>query len=110
MSIKPVDLQVMIPKMTEVARIAGIENERSILASQQGNNNTKEMVKADLKEVRKKKDVQKVNKIDKSNQDDQNKNSKKGKRQSRDAESSSSNAQIAKKEKEKEPSKIDIKL
>ncbi|MDR1060779.1 MAG: hypothetical protein LBL83_06135 [Clostridiales bacterium] len=58
MSIKPVDLQVMIPKMTELARIHGSEDERHLLASQRGAEDTKSMVEADMKEVRAKKDAQ----------------------------------------------------
>ncbi|MDR1440177.1 MAG: hypothetical protein LBJ10_09290 [Clostridiales bacterium] len=58
MSIKPVDMQVMIPKMTEVARMHGSEDARHLAASQRGAEDTKSMVEADMREVRAKKDAQ----------------------------------------------------
>jgi len=73
MAIKPLDLQVMLPKMPEVARIHGTDMERQLMASQRGDIETKQMVDADLKEVRKKKDAQKVTLHEKKEEEKENK-------------------------------------
>ena len=60
MSIKPIDLQVMIPRMPEVAKYHGSEAARQHLAAQQGMRGTQQKAEADVKEVHKKEDVYKV--------------------------------------------------
>lgn len=60
MSMRPLDMQVIVPKMTEVARVHNSESSRQLLTAQQGAESTKAMVDADLREVRTKKDAQNV--------------------------------------------------
>ena len=61
MAIKPVDMQVMLPKLYEVARIQGTDAERQAIASQRGDIDTRSMVDANVKEVHAKKNAQRVN-------------------------------------------------
>ena len=60
MSMKPIDLQVMIPRMPEVAKYHGSDAARQHLAAQQGMRGTQQKAEADVKEVHKKEDVYKV--------------------------------------------------
>ena len=60
MSMRPIDLQIIVPKTTEIASLQGSENARQLLASQHSADSTKAMVQADTREVHSKKDVQAV--------------------------------------------------
>ena len=80
MSIKPIDFQVMIPKMPEVAKHQGTDAMRQHLASQQGVQDIKQMAEADAKGVYKKKDVPKVTSASEQNQEDKAGSGKKGKK------------------------------
>ena len=53
-------MQIMVPKMTELARTQNSENARHLLASQHGAESTKAMVAADTREVHAKKDAQRA--------------------------------------------------
>jgi len=54
------DLQIIVPKMTEVAGLQGSENARQMMAAQKSRDSTRAMVEADAREVRAKKDAQAV--------------------------------------------------
>jgi hypothetical protein len=54
------DLQVIVPKMTEIASMHGSDSARQLLAAQKSADRTKEMVDADTREVRAKKESQAV--------------------------------------------------
>jgi len=54
-------MQVMVPKMTEIAAAQGSESSRQLQTSQQNAENTRAMVEADTREVHAKKDVLTVN-------------------------------------------------
>ena len=58
---RPIDLQVTIPKMTEIASLQGSESARRLLSSQQSEDSTRAMVAADTQEVHSKKNIQTVN-------------------------------------------------
>ena len=58
MSMRPLDLQVMVPKMTEIARNQNNDGARQLAAAQRGAENAKNMVDADVHEVHAKKDAQ----------------------------------------------------
>ena len=58
---RPIDLQVTIPKMTEIASLQGSESTKRLLSLQQSAQSTKAMVDADTREVHAKKNVQSVN-------------------------------------------------
>ena len=60
MSMRPIDLQITVPKTTEIASLQGSESARQLLASQHSADSTKAMVQADTREVHSKKDVQAV--------------------------------------------------
>ena len=77
MAIKPVDMQVMLPKLYEVARIQGTDAERQAIASQRGDIDTRSMVDANLKEVHAKKNAQKVNFREKKEDEEEKKRKKK---------------------------------
>ena len=92
MAIKPVDMQVMLPKLYEVARVQGTDLERQALASQRGEIDVKAMVDADIKEVHAKKDAQKVNfreKKDEEGKKKKNSNNKGGNKGEGEHENSS---------------------
>ena len=74
MSVRPIDLQVMLPQLTEAARAHGSDMERQLLASQRGEINAKHMVEADTKEVHSKKTVQKVTMNEKNDENRKKKN------------------------------------
>ena len=58
---RPIDLQVTIPKMTEIASLQGSESAKRLQSSQQSEESTNAMVAADTREVHAKKNVQSVN-------------------------------------------------
>ena len=51
MSIKPVDMQVMIPKTSEISRIRNDEQNRNLATSQQQASSTQDKVNVSLKQV-----------------------------------------------------------
>ena len=81
MSIKPVDLQVMLPKMSEVIKSQGTDTERQLQASQRGEIDARYMVDADLKEVHTKKNAQKV--VSRDKKEDEERKKKKNSQQGR---------------------------
>lgn len=60
MSLKPIDMQVMVPKMTEIAGSQGSESARRLVAAQHGSESARVMVEADTREVHTKKNAQEV--------------------------------------------------
>jgi len=54
-------MQIMMPKLTEIASAHGNEGSRQILATQHGADRAREMVDSEMREVRAKQDVQAVN-------------------------------------------------
>ena len=111
MSIKPIDFQVMIPKMPEVAKLQGSDAARQHLASQQGVQDTKQMVEADVKGVYKKKDVQKVTPVDEEDREEHAGGSgHKGKNKKNYQNEKDKNSSKTGKNTETRPRSIDIKL
>ena len=94
MAIKPVDMQVMLPRISEVARIQGSDQERQAATSQRGEIDAKAMVDADVREVHSGKNAYRVNFRDDKKEDDKNgkkKKNKKGNSDNNRADSSSEN-------------------
>ena len=60
MSMRPVDLQMIAPRATEVASLQGSESARQLTAAQHSAESAKAMVDADTREVHSKKTVQAV--------------------------------------------------
>ena len=60
MPIKPIDMQVMLPKMSEIAMAQGSESQRQLAASQRSMERTRTMVNAATREVRSKDNIQRV--------------------------------------------------
>lgn len=90
MSIKPVDLQVMIPKTPEVSRISSEFNEKSVAHQQQQSASVQNKVENDLRQVysqestqntaiREKQEKNRGRKKKKSRKDDKRKNSEREK-------------------------------
>ena len=60
MSLRLADLQVMVPKMTEIAGAQGSESARQLLAARREADSVKAMVEADTREVHTKKNAGEV--------------------------------------------------
>ena len=58
MPVKPVDYQVMIPKMSEVSKISNDAQQKSLVLKQQDNVKLQEKIDNSLKQVYEKEDVQ----------------------------------------------------
>lgn len=58
MSMRPLDMQIIVPKMTEVARSQNSESARQLVAAQRGADGARAMVEADTREVHSKKNAQ----------------------------------------------------
>jgi hypothetical protein len=58
MAIKPVDFQVMIPKMSEVSKINNDAQQKGLILQQQDNIKIREEINNNLKQVYNKEDVQ----------------------------------------------------
>lgn len=86
MSIKPVDFQVIIPKMPEVSKLSSDMHQKGAIFQQQGNVELREEIDRDLKQVHHKENIRhgKVTRKEKENMPDskedakQKKNKKKG--------------------------------
>jgi hypothetical protein len=59
MSVRPIDMQVMIPKMTEVAKMHGTEDGRHLAAVMHGEAQAKQRVEAQMTRVMKREDARK---------------------------------------------------
>ncbi|MCL2165175.1 MAG: hypothetical protein FWH55_12510 [Oscillospiraceae bacterium] len=74
MSIRPIDMQIMIHKLPEVAaKVHGADAEKQLLASQRGEIDTQRMADEDVKEVHSKKIIQKISLDEKDNEEEKRK-------------------------------------
>ena len=83
MAIKPVDFQVMIPKMSEVSKINNDAQQKGLILQQQDNIKIREEINNNLKQVYNKEDVQYGRIGDKQEKDLSEKNKKKKNKQSK---------------------------
>ena len=60
MAIKPIDMQVMLPKMTEIAVAQGSESQRQLAASQRSKDRSQSLAEASTREVHAKENVRRV--------------------------------------------------
>lgn len=77
MFIKPVDFQIMIPKMSEVSKISNDIQQKGLIFQQQGNVELQGEIDKDLKQVHDKENVRHGRIIDRQKKDLFDKNNKK---------------------------------